>query len=228
MKKALSIAVVGALVVLSGCATKVETRYQVDPTTGEEVKVVSENRSFWASENLETHYRFEMERSRHAAESAAQKISAIQTEAIRTAPMIEDPVARALHGILTQMQVALVQTTPGPSGVAAPKTAADFWSPNLVPMLGLGLQAYQVFGGSWGDSWSQQNSTSTDSPSVSMTGSGNVMLFKSDGSMNPSYQMSVGEGANTLTLPGIGGYTMEENHTTNETRGDSSNGLSLF
>lgn len=227
MKKALSIAVVGALVVLSGCATKVETRYQVDPATGEDVKVVSENRSFWASENLETHYRFEMERSQHAAAAAAQKIAAIQTEAIRTAPMIEDPVARALHGILTQMQVALVQTTPGPSGVAAPKTAADFWSPNLVPMLGLGLQAYQVFGGNWGDSWS--NTSATDSPEISVTGAGNNVFFKADGNQNPDYNLSsMGMGSTSLTAPGVGGYSVDETHNTANTRGDSSNGLTLF
>lgn len=221
--------VMAALVVavgVSGCGAKVETRYETDRLTGEPIRIATERKSFWQSDNLDRHYAFEIERTRWAAETADRKITAIQAEALRTAPLLDDPVARALHGILTQMQVAMVQVSPGPSGVAPPKTMADFWGANLIPLMSVGLQAYQVFGGGWGDTWTQQ--TATDSPEIAVTGSGNNVFFKSDGNQNPAYTMSVGEGANTLTLPGIGGYTIEETHHTTETRGDTSNGLSLF
>ena len=223
--KALVLIPIAAL--LAGCGAKTTTRYETDRLTGDPIEIVTERKSFWQSENLDTHYRFEIERTRYAAESAEKKIIAIQTEAMRTAPLLETPTERALHGILTQMQVAMVQTTPGPSGIQAPKTMTDFWGANLIPLMSVGLQAYQVFGGNWGDSWSQQ--TATDSPEIAVTGSGNNVFFKSDNNQNPAYSFSaMGHGRNAFTAPGIGGYTIDETHTRIDERGDSSYGLSLF
>ena len=212
---------------LTGCGAKTTTRYETDRLTGDPVEIVTERKSFWQSENLATHYRFEIERSRYAVEAARLQIHAIQTEATRTAPLLETPTEKALHGILTQMQVAMVQTAPGPSGVQQPKTMTDFWGTNLIPALSVGLQAYHVFGGGRGDSWSQQ--TATDSPEIAVTGSGNNVFFKSDNNQNPAYSFSaIGHGRNAFTAPGIGGYTIDETHTRIDERGDSSYGLSLF
>ena len=225
MVRTISLAL-GALI-LTGCSGKTITRYETDRLTGDPIEIVTERKSFWQSENLDTHYRFEIERTRYAAESARLQIHAIQNEATRTAPLLETPTERALHGILPQMQVAMVQTTPGPSGIQAPKTMTDFWGVNLIPLMSVGLQAYQVFGGNWGDSWSQQ--TATDSPEIAVTGSGNNVFFKSDHNQNPAYSLSaVGHGRNAFTAPGIGGYTIDETHTRIDERGDSSYGLSLF
>ena len=212
----------GALM-LTGCGAKTTTRYETDRLTGDPIKIVEETKR--GSPNLAMHYQFEIERSRHVVEAAERKIIAIQTEAMRTAPLLETPTERALHGILTQMQVAMVQTAPGPSGIQAPKTMTDFWGTNLIPALSVGLQAYHVFGGGRGDSWSQQ--TATDSPEIAVTGSGNNVFFKSDHNQNPAYSLSaVGHGRNAFTAPGIGGYTIDETHST--VKGDSSDGLNFF
>ena len=208
-----------------GCGGKVITT-KVDPVTGDTV-IVEETTSMWKSANLSEFYAFESERARHAGDSATVKINAITQQYMATAPTMTTPVELALLGILTQMQLAAVPTLPPPSGVAAPRVAVDMWSTNLIPLLSVGLQAYQVFGGAWGDSWHQQ--TSTDSPDIAVTGSGNSVFFKSDNNMNPAYNLSaMGEARNIFSSPGIGGYTIDETHTTTTTEGDSSNGLSLF
>lgn len=167
---------------LASCGSKtVVTTTNLDGT-----KTTTESpSSFWKSDNLAMHYEFETARVTKTAEVAEKKLVALAEEGLRRAASLTTDTERAMSSLITQMMMDRVQTTPPPSGQQAPKTAVDFFDKNGVALLNTGLMAYRIFSSDSGDSYSE----STNSPTITNTGSGNV-FFQSDGNMSPEYTLS--------------------------------------
>jgi hypothetical protein len=133
---------------LVGCGGK--TRYVLDKDGA-----VLEEKSFFTSENLETHYQA-MQQQTNALIGLHQR-NAYSTDA-----------EKIMGGIITAMLVEKVSTVP------APRTMADVFDRNLTGWLSLGLQAYQVFDSDSG------HRTRTGSPNLAIKGDGNNLIFDSE------------------------------------------------
>lgn len=145
-------AVVVALLA-AGCGGKVTYLYDDAGDPGRVTGKIEE-RSFFSSENLETHYQA-MQRQTDAL-IGLHRGNEYQTDA-----------EKIMGGIITAMLVEKVSTVP------APRTMADVFDRNLTSWLSLGLQAYQVFDGDLG------RRSRSGSPDLIIEGDGNNLVFDS-------------------------------------------------
>jgi hypothetical protein len=220
MKKLFACSIV--LLLLAGCGAKTETK--VDPITGQTVTI--EESSFWDSGNSKMFYEMEMTRATEARASAEAKIAAIGAQAKAMQAAAQTPTEALLTGVIATLSINAVPTDVRPSGIAPPKTVADVMDKSLVPLLGLGLQAYQVFGGEWGES----HRTSRDqSPDMTITGTGNSIIYQSDyaRTLSDDYNLSSMHGSVSASGSGFGGYDGSNHYSETTGNQEASYGLDL-
>ena len=178
-----------ALAFLSGCGkiglgsnpVKTTTTTRTDPATQETVTTVTEEPveekdtgSFFKSENLTEHYDFEGQRSADHAANVDKKVSAItaNTAQMMALPNVSD-TEKLLTGVIANMQIDRIPTTPGPSGVPVPKTGVDVLDHQAGNLLNFGLGVWDRIDDS------RRSSDDDTAVSISNTGDGNV-VFQSD------------------------------------------------
>lgn len=144
-----------ALSLLSGCSRAVTT--QSLDAAGNPVTTTTE-RSFFASENLETYYQHEDRRVDKHTAIAEKKIDAIQENG--RSRTYSTPTEATLGSIIDSLLIASIRESAPPPANPAPKTMGDYLGPQAVPLLQLGLGAVGAafdwdtgwaFGGSGGE-----------------------------------------------------------------------------
>lgn len=147
---------------LVGCGRQVIYSYD-DPANPTRVTSKIEEKSFWASENLEMHFDA-------IGKQSTMLISLHQGNDYQT------KTEEVLGGIVTMLLIDRLNRTP------APRTAVDFWSQNLVPLLGLGSDWIRFALQDWGDY------NKTGSPNQHIEGDRNVIVFDSEIGNGPGSQ----------------------------------------
>lgn len=122
---------------------------------GKVISRVTEEKGFWASENLEAHY----------AAIGAQ-IEAVST--MHKTTQYETKTEAVLGSVIAMMLIEKISNSP------APRTAADLWAQNLVPLLQLGSGWIQFALQDWGD-YNKSNS-----PNNHIQGDNNIVMFGSE------------------------------------------------
>lgn len=214
--------------------TKTTTTTTTDPVTLTQTTTTTEEPApmsaggFFKSENLAEHYKFETSRLTNHESTADKKISAITTTINQIMALDgPTPTEKLLSGIIATQQISMIQTSPGPSGIAAPKTMVDVADKNIGNFTGL------VFG-VWDRVDDSRNDGGDSSVNIENTGDG-MVFYQSDKNsaylQSAKYTLGDSKGDLSFSAPSFTptNTTTDRNDITNtSTRTDSSDSSTLW
>jgi len=219
------------LLLLSGCAllnppqTKT-TRISIDPDTKVETTIIEEPVAqtaggFWKSDNLAAHYDFEKARNESHEKAVDKKTSAIVANTAQMMRLSDvSDTEKLLAGIISNMQIDKIQTSPAPSGVKTPTTVVDFANGNAINLGNLFLNGWSVIKGGNGDD------TTSSQVDIVNSGDGQVLVNSNRNSMaQQTTKTTVGNTDGGLTFSGMPNFTpsQSDSNDTTATRTNSPN-----
>jgi hypothetical protein len=186
MKNIITMAIIGLL--LTGCGST-RTTYHTDKQTGAMVPVATEERSFFASENLSDHNKLLEKKSDNHLAAVNAKLNALKENIAARMTTIKMTATEAiLMSVIDSQQLASVPVDPPPDNTKAPKTMADAFDGNfLLNALNTTANWYNVTR----TNKTQSKNDGDDGVTINNNGSGDF-FWKSNGNKTNTFSLDNG------------------------------------